>query len=488
MMRSVWRNLLIAAVATASPAALGADPQSSAAPDRTQGQPADDISQMPLDELRRRANTNELPAMEEMGRRLIQGMTAPKDPQAGAGWLLRAAELGSPSAAFSVGVMYERGFVVERDSTRAVEWYRRAVDGNVPSAKHNLALMLRDGKGTPRDAKAAAELLRSAAKQGMAASMFTLGDMYERGDAGAKDATAALAWFSIAAEFDRQANGGQETPLVKSADQRSQTLQRILTPTELLQAQDVAQQEFKAIVEALSPPKPTKPVAAAEPPTTTPAAEPAPTPPPSPPSTPPLDDEALGWPKTSAEQIRAVQQALVDMKLLGGKPDGVLGPRTRTAIRDFQGNAGMRETGEPSRELFLALKVAQRGIVEHSALPTPPKADPPPPEPPKEAAKAAIDEPKAPTEPPTTTSDDIARTDRDVWPKTRADQIRAIQRLLTELRYYDAALTGQLGKLTRAAILDYQRTRGLKQTGEPSEALFESLKEMRGLMTPKPNQ
>jgi TPR repeat protein len=133
--------------------------------------------------VRTRANANEIPAMEEIARRLIQGIGVAKDPQAGAGWLLRAAGAGSAQAAFNVGVMYERGFVVERDSGRAVDWYRKAADGDMPAAKHNLALLLRDGRGAPRDAKRAIELLHSAARQGMAASMFSLGDMYERGDA-----------------------------------------------------------------------------------------------------------------------------------------------------------------------------------------------------------------------------------------------------------------------------------------------------------------
>ena len=122
--------------------------------------------------------------MEEMARRLVQGAGVPKDQQAGAGWLLRAAQRGSAQSAFNVGVMYERGFVVERDSTHAVEWYRKAVEANLPMAKHHLALMLREGKGAPRNGQEAVDLLRSASRQGMTASMFTLGDIYERGDDG----------------------------------------------------------------------------------------------------------------------------------------------------------------------------------------------------------------------------------------------------------------------------------------------------------------
>ena len=608
-----------------------------------------DWAALPIEELRRKAGLGDILAMEELARRLVQGIGVAKDPQAGAGWLLRAAQQGSAQAAFNVGVMYERGFVVERDSTRAVEWYRKAADADLPVAKHNLALLLRDGKGAPRNGKAAIELLRSAARQGMAASMFSLGDIYERGDAAAKDPAAALAWFAITAEFERQLNGGTETALAKTALQRSQALQRVLLPAELERAQNLGHSEFRQIVEALAPPKPAPPPAApADPPVE------AATPPPL------SDDELPGWPKATGDQVRAIQQGLVDLKLLRDKPDGVLGPMTRNAIRDFQKGAGLRESGEPTRDVYAALKQksARRDVVAASPLP-PAKAAPPPgpelapttatPEPSQTDAKpapAAIElgqpepapppptsvdiartpprpEPKAepkpapspapvaidlgppvPTPPPPTSVDiarataqpepkpelkpapppaavaidlgtpeptppaptsaeftgaapkpnpppaqldkpprpelpkvdaakpslpqvpatverpkaemppgrierdtskdeprtEIARTapppdpskpmlprpDAKAWPAGRADQVKAIQGLLHELKIYRDDPHGQISPATRVAIREYQRMAGLKETGEPSKALFDSLLEMRTLMAPKP--
>src|SRR5882757_7347028 len=267
-------------------------------------------------ELKARADANDVPAMEEIARRLIQGVDIAKDQQAGAGWLLRAAQAGSAQSAFNVGVMYERGFVVERDSTKAIEWYRKAAAGNVAMAKHNLALLLRDGKGAPRNGKEAIELLRSAARQGMAASMFTLGDIYERGDAGFKDPAIALAWFAISAEFERQTSRSSESALGKMASQRVEVLQRILMPGELERAQQFGQAEFKQIVEALQPPKP------APPPPTDMAGLPRPAFPPLPPAASAVDPP--GWPKAASDQIRLIQQGLVDLKLLREKHDGAL--------------------------------------------------------------------------------------------------------------------------------------------------------------------
>lgn len=550
-----------------------------------------DWGAMLIDELRAKANANEIIAMEELARRLIQGVGVTKDQQAGAGWLLRAAQNGSAQSAFNVAVMYERGFVVERDSTKAIEWYRKAVAANLAMAKHNLALLLRDGKGAPRDGKEAVELLRSAALQGMAASMFTLGDIYERGDAAPKDAATALAWFAITAEFERQTNRGAETALAKTASQRSQTLQRILTPAELERAQQSGQAEFKLIVETLSPPKPAPASAPPPPPPAETVA--APPPPPAPDADPP------GWPKAGNDQVRVIQQALVDLKFLRDKPDGALGPMTRTAIRSFQRSIGLRETGEPTREVYVALKesLASRDVVVNSPLPLPakvetkvqtptvelpkaetprtstakaetpktevpkvepvkvetpqpvemakavevpkvepprieiakaepakveaPKAEPPKVEMAKEAAKvdppkpalpkietakpppaqiavaapAMIDIGRTDPPPPPPTSAEIARTTPkevakaapDVWPTAAADQVKAIQTLLRDLNFSRDAPDGLNGPGTRSSIRDYERAAGLAVTGEPSKVLFESLKELRLLMAPKPN-
>jgi TPR repeat protein/peptidoglycan hydrolase-like protein with peptidoglycan-binding domain len=451
--------------------------------------PADaktDWEAMPIRELRTRAEGNEILAMEELARRLLQGVGVTKDAQAGAGWLLRAAQGGSAQAAFNVGVMYERGFVVERDSSKAIEWYRKAVDADMPMAKHNLALLLRDGKGAARNGKEAVELLRSATRQGMVASMFTLGDIYERGDAAPKDQAAALAWFTIASELDRQMNKGEETPLSKTSGQRAQTLQRLLTPGELERAQQVGQDEFKQIVEALQPPKP------ASLPQSSGLA----------PATPQIANvDPPGWPQAANEQVRATQQVLFDLKLLRDPPDGAIGPMTRTAIRTFQKSAGMRETGEPSKELYVAMRtaLANRDVVANSPLPLPPKAEAkteekaqapaaePKAAPPVEQQAGIIDIGKPEPPPPPPTSIDIVRPTLPAdatWPTGPADQIKAVQMLLVELNLLRDTPDGIMGPLSRAAIRDYEKAAGLRITGEPSKALFESLKERRRSATP----
>ena len=451
-----------------------------AAPAKSGGGKAEakvDWEALPIGDVRTRAEANETLAMEELARRLLQGVGVTKDPQAGAGWLLRAAQAGSTQAAFNVGVMYERGFVVERDSSKAIEWYRKAVAADLPMAKHNLALLLRDGKGVARNGKEAVELLRSAARQGMVGSMFTLGDIYERGDAAPKDQAAALAWFTIAAELDRQMNKGEDTPLSKTSAQRAQTLQRLLTPVELERAQQIGQDEFRQIVDALQPPKPASlPQAAGLAPAAPQIA----------------DVDPPGWPQGQVEQVKAIQQLLFDLKLLRDSPDGAIGPMTRTAIRGFQKKAGLRETGEPSKELYVLMRVAlaNRDVVANSPLPLPAKVesktdtktDAPAPEAKAEPPAGPIDIGKPEAPPPPPTSADIVRPTVPAdaaWPTVSADQVKLVQMLLVELNLLRDTPDGMMGPLTRTAIRDYEKTAGLRITGEPSKALFDSLKEKR---------
>ncbi len=75
---------------------------------------------------------------------------------------------------------------------------------------------------------------------------------------------------------------------------------------------------------------------------------------------------------------------MFDLGLLKDKPDGALGPLTRKAIRNFQRSADIAQTGEPTKETYVALRteIARRdattpGVgLPAAALPSPPSAAP----------------------------------------------------------------------------------------------------------------
>jgi len=111
------------------------------------------------------------------------------------------------------------------------------------------------------------------------------------------------------------------------------------------------------------------------------------------------------------------------------------------------------------------------------------KLMPPPPPPPR---PIDLGKPVPPPAPPT--SADIAKVtpvDPDAWPTAAADQVRRVQALLRDMRFYDKSPDGRMGPATRAAIREYEGLAGLKVTGQANKELFDSLKEMQLLMKPK---
>jgi pentapeptide MXKDX repeat protein len=60
------------------------------------------------------------------------------------------------------------------------------------------------------------------------------------------------------------------------------------------------------------------------------------------------------------EQMKAVQQALKDKGHDPGAVDGVMGPKTRAALKDFQKKEGMKDTGRLDRDTLSKLGVDTR--------------------------------------------------------------------------------------------------------------------------------
>jgi len=67
------------------------------------------------------------------------------------------------------------------------------------------------------------------------------------------------------------------------------------------------------------------------------------------------------------EQVRAVQQALKDKGHDPGSIDGVMGPRTQAALKDFQKTQGIQETGRLDAETMAKLGIeARTGAADQS--------------------------------------------------------------------------------------------------------------------------
>jgi TPR repeat protein/peptidoglycan hydrolase-like protein with peptidoglycan-binding domain len=466
----------------------------------------------PLAALYRRAEAGDTEAMVDLARRYFRGDGLPADRAEGATWLIRAAEAGDHVAQFNVGILYEHGLAVphravaiDADPARAADWYARAAEGGLALAQHNLALLYRTGRGVPRDRGRAASLLQRAARQGTSVSMLTLGEMHEQGDGLPRDPAVALGWYQLAQRIEQ---GQQQTSsLLPTLNDRVAALQKELGPEARQRADRLAADELRAMgsdqppaspspaatppaapspspaasVAAAAPaatpdppppqppaPSPAAPAAAPTPAAVAPAEPPARHAPPASPAVPPAQvaaatpvapepskDVPEGWPAESRAQVEAIQKLLGGIGLYGGPIDGKVGAATRTAAREAQRRAGLRQTGEPSPELYVYLRrqPAARAAPQAAA---PPAAAP---------AAAAAPAPPAPPEAPA-----------DPAAEERRRQVEAAQRLLRGLGLYNGGVDGRIGRNTRNAIREFERRMGAPETGEPSPELIATLR------------
>jgi peptidoglycan hydrolase-like protein with peptidoglycan-binding domain len=129
-----------------------------------------------------------------------------------------------------------------------------------------------------------------------------------------------------------------------------------------------------------------------------------------------------------------------DLKQLGrydGPADGVIGKRTKQAIADFQRENGLNPDGEPNEETIDRVAFALR-IAEAAGF---------------------------------TASTGDAKGD---------DTVRQIQEKLAELGYEPGTADGFPGEKTREAIANFERDRGLPQTGEASPKVLAEIERLTG--------
>ncbi|MFO1061724.1 MAG: peptidoglycan-binding protein [Dongiaceae bacterium] len=130
-------------------------------------------------------------------------------------------------------------------------------------------------------------------------------------------------------------------------------------------------------------------------------------------------------PGLEAMYLRTIQDELARAGFYRGPVDGIDGPQTRQAIRDWQRAAGQPVDGMPTTQLVEALRYGPR-----YAAPPRPAIDP---------------------------------------------GVRQVQQLLGAQGYYNGAPDGIDGPQTQDAIKQWQEDHGMQRTGRIDQALLDSL-------------
>ncbi|ANK90109.1 MULTISPECIES: peptidoglycan-binding protein [Rhizobium] len=265
------------------------------------------------------AQSGDALALFEIGARYSDGrngMTV--DQKQAAGWYQLAADKGFAPAQYRLGSMYEKGNGVERDIAKAKGFYEQAANQGNASAMHNLAVLYASGALGQQDYATAASWFTKAANLGITDSQFNLAILCARGNGVPADLEESYKWFAIAAKAGD-----------KDAAQKRDEVAKAMKPDQLERARAKAD---------LWKPEP-------------------------------LDHRANGidipdeWAGTGMKTatvdmkkaIRNIQAILNNNGFDAGVPDGEMGAKTVTAIKNFQKSIGQEPDGKVSDATVKAL-------------------------------------------------------------------------------------------------------------------------------------
>lgn len=237
-------------------------------------------------------------------------------------WFRLAADQGNAKAQNDLGIIFQNGLGVTQDYFEAIYWFRLAVGQGYNKAQFNLGLIYYDGHGVTQDYAVAASWFQKAAEQSNTDSQYSLAYMYGNGLGVTLDYVEAHKWYSIAA-----ANGDTEAAKFRDDLEREH-----LTSVQFAEARRRARPWLTEEQVTALPPKQQ-------------AAEHS-------------QRSELERILNSEKNIALMQTGLEVLEYDPGPVDGMLGPKTRAAIRAFQAEHGLQSTGAISGELVVAVRQA----------------------------------------------------------------------------------------------------------------------------------
>ncbi|WP_193172326.1 peptidoglycan-binding protein [Nisaea nitritireducens] len=247
--------------------------------------------------LEQRADAGDAKAQHDLALAYLTGAAGTENPELAAELLREAAIQGLPGAQYNLAVLYETGQGVRQDDVRALLWYHSAAEQGHPNAQYNLGVMYAEGRGIPLNFGEAARWFQAAAKQGMARALYNLAVMTDEGLGVTQDKKKALELFGAAAE---------------AGDQRA---------IEMLSGSGETSSEGGAALNGA--------------------------------------DGVRTTVDAPAAIVAEIQGELARLGLYSGSIDGLMGPKTRAAIRAFEQSAGLEESGEATAVLLETLKTAK---------------------------------------------------------------------------------------------------------------------------------
>jgi peptidoglycan hydrolase-like protein with peptidoglycan-binding domain len=166
--------------------------------------------------------------------------------------------------------------------------------------------------------------------------------------------------------------------------------------------------------------------------------------------------------RPTKDQITQVQKMLIEKKLYSGQATGSYNNETRTGIKSFQKDNGLKETGTLNRATLEKLGVEL--TTSQKAIPVSPNS----------FASTATTASKS------SSTSSSSKTTSDSAPKktifrATGDQVKAAQKLLKTGTFYTGEESGKLDTATRDGLKKYQDANGLKVTGTLNQVTLEKM-------------
>ncbi|MEM7069880.1 MAG: peptidoglycan-binding protein [Pseudomonadota bacterium] len=273
------------------------------------------------DPLKIAAEQNDPAAIFEIGRRYTNGIGTEKNLEEAARWYKHAANLGYVPAQYLIGNFSEKGVGVSKDRTIAEAWYEQAAENGHVVAMHNLAVMnaTPDPVSGQQDLAKAHKWFVKAAEHGVRDSQVNAGIFYAKGTSGPVDLVESYKWFAVAAKSG-DTDAAEKRDFIADA----------MRPDQLEEARklvdDWKQTEPDPAVNKVSVPDSWKSA----------------------------DDKFAVL--SDQNSIAQAQVLLAKMGFDVGPADGVLGQKTRDAIRNFRAKSGLSVNDNLDVEFMETLK------------------------------------------------------------------------------------------------------------------------------------
>ncbi|WP_133122937.1 peptidoglycan-binding protein [Zhengella mangrovi] len=269
-------------------------------------------------DLREAVASGNAKAFFEVGNRYSEGRGIAASPEEATKWYKRSAEAGFAPGQYRYANMLEKGIGTDRDLEGAKTWYQMAAQQGNAGAMHNLAVLFATGVDGVVDNTSAVRWFLDAAEMGVKDSQFNLGILAAKGVGMKQDLIESYKWFAVAAR-----NGD------KDAAAKRDEVAKALRPEQLDKARAKADLW-----------KPRTPDAEANTPSI------------------PASWNAAQEQTASVDMTKAVRNIQLILNKNGfdaGTPDGIMGDKTKQAIKAFQTANGMAATGEVDNALISKL-------------------------------------------------------------------------------------------------------------------------------------